>query len=306
MDTVPNTDAPATPAQPPLLPRDTGQPPLLSHENDPDWVAHAAMQKVIDQKTQDGSLVPSASPAQQGTLYDINSFLKYLNVNQAVVPPFKGAAVSDGGWFDQASQAIGGTEGFDGRAYHGVYSPLRKPGDIHVKPGEVNANTASEVSIGYGYNLTGNKDSRDVFKSQLGFSDSDYDAVLNGQKSITPDQALQLRGYMIYQANAYLSNMVKAPLTDYQRAALVSMVYNFGPGGFRKTGIPDAINKGETPAQVAQLIQNASPNQKKLQSRRNAEAQLFLGTKGGASLVAATQSNYLSPQSAGADEPEGS
>lgn len=291
-----------TPEQPPIIP--SAQPPILQDPGlhpdvDPDQIAHTAMKQVIDKQTQQGSLKVPNTPIPGATTYNVDSFLNYLHMNQADVPPFKGAAVPQGGWFDQASQAIGGTEGFEGRAYWGIYAPERQTHGIFVKPGQVNANTKSEVSIGFGYNLTGNKDSRDVFKKQLGFSDADFDGVLNGTKEITPDEALKLRSLKIYEMNGYLNAYVKVPLQDYQRAALVSMVYNFGPGGFKKTGIPDALNAGKSPQEIAQLILRASPNQPKLQSRRQAEAQLFLGAKNGASMLARTTSNYTQPAQVG-------
>lgn len=260
----------------------------------------AALQSQIDQKTLSGELRTQKQvdqqPATAGASWSLPSFFTYLKDNQAVTAPFPGAQQPNGGWFDQASKAIGGTEGFEGRAYHGAYSPLRKPGAPFVKPGEVVPGMKSEVSIGYGYNLTGNTDSRQVFSKVLGIGDKQFDDILNGSAEITPAQGEKLREYTIRQMNGYLDHYVKAPLTDYQRAALVSMVYNFGPGSFNKTGIPDAINSGKSPQEVAQMIVNASPAQPKLKGRRQAEAQLFLGVNDGASLVANTTTNYTKPQ----------
>ncbi|HEF4732931.1 hypothetical protein KTE71_13285 [Burkholderia multivorans] len=264
---------------------------------DPAQITHDALQNIIDAKTMSGELrvqrQVSDQPATAGALWDLPSFFQYLKENTSVVPPFPGADQDGNGWFAQADKAIGGTEGFEGRAYHGVYSPLRKPGDIFVKPGQVTSHTTSEVSIGYGYNLTGNRDSRQVFQKVLGIDSAGYDKIINGQASITPEQGLRLRQYMIYQANAQLDHLIDhKPLTDYQRAALVSMLYNFGYGNFKKTGIPDLVKQGADPQVIAQKIRGASSSQKALQARRNAEANLFLGVKGAAMQVAATTSNY--------------
>ncbi|KVL67362.1 glycoside hydrolase family protein [Burkholderia ubonensis] len=264
---------------------------------DPAQITHNALQNIIDAKTMGGELrvqrQVDAQPATAGPLWDLPSFSQYLKENAAVVPPFPGAAQDGGGWFAQADKAIGGSEGFEGRAYHGVYSPLRKPGDPFVKPGQVSDATQSEVSIGYGYNLTGNPDSRQVFQKVLGIGSADFDRIRNGEEGISPEQGLKLRQYMIYQANAQLDHLIGGKLlTDHQRAALVSMVYNFGPGNFQKTGIPTAIKAGEDPQAVAQKIRTASSRQRALSARRKAEANLFLGVNGAAEQVAATTSNY--------------
>lgn len=264
-------------------------------ETNPQAIMSQALQSQIDQRTMSGELRVQQQVAQQpaaGTSWDLPSFFSYLKDNKAVVPQFQGAQQPAGGWFDQASQAIGGTEGFESKAYHGVYSPLRQQGDIYVKPGQFQPGMKSEVSIGYGYNLSGNRDSEQVFQNVLGIDKDRYTKIVNGEDGITPAEDMKLRDYMIYQANASLDRMVNKPLADYQRAALVSMVYNFGPGGFAKTGIPAAINAGADPQKIAQMIQAASPAQPKLKSRRQAEAQLFLGVNGAAQMLASTTSNY--------------
>ncbi|OXJ32677.1 hypothetical protein CFB82_20035 [Burkholderia sp. HI2714] len=278
-----------TPTQQPGLPADQSL--------DPSQITHDALQNIIDTKTMSGELrvqrQVADQPATAGALWDLPSFFQYLKENTSVVPPFPGAAQDGNGWFSQADKAIGGTEGFEARAYHGVYSPLRKPGDIFVKPGQVSDATKSEVSIGYGYNLTGNADSRQVFQKVLGIDSAGFDAIRDGRQGITPEQGLKLRQYMIYQVNAQLDHLVgNKPLPDYQRAALVSMLYNFGYGNFQKTGIPDLVKKGADPQVVAQKIRGASSSQKALQVRRNAEANLYLGVNGAATQVASTTSNY--------------
>lgn len=288
---IDNTTTPMTPADAQVS---QGVP---NPDLDPSQLAHNALQNIIDAKTMSGELrvqrQVADQPATAGALWDLPSFFQYLKENTSVIPPFPGASQDGNGWFAQADKAIGGTEGFEGRAYHGVYSPLRKPGDIFVKPGQVNDQTTSEVSIGYGYNLTGNRDSRQVFQKVLGIDSDGYDKIRAGQASITPEQGLKLRQYMIYQVNSQLDTLLgKKALTDYQRAALVSMLYNFGYGNFRKTGIPDAIKNGADPQKIATMIRGASSSQKALQPRRNAEANLFLGVNGASTQLASTVSNY--------------
>ncbi|OAI62804.1 hypothetical protein RSP795_10210 [Ralstonia solanacearum] len=247
----------------------------------PENVMSEALQSQIDQQYRSGELRVQKQVEQQPINpkagWDLNSFMTYLKGNKAVTPPFQGADVPRGGWFDQASTAIGGTEGFEGRAYHGIYSPQRKPGDIYVKPGQFVEGQKDEVSIGYGWNLSANTNSRSVFRDVLGIPDERYNRIVNGQDALSPAEGARLRDYAIYQANAGLDRMVSKPLSDHQRAALVSMVYNFGPRGFAATGVPEAINKGISDQEVAKLIFNSSPQKKKLASRRAFEANLYLG-----------------------------
>lgn len=246
-----------------------------------DNVMSDALQAQIDQQYQSGELRVMKQVEQQPVNpkagWNLDSFLTYMKGNKAVTPPFQGAEVPKGGWFDQAATAIGGTEGFEGRAYHGIYSPARKPGDIYVKPGQFVEGQKDEVSIGYGWNLAANPNSRSVFKDVLGIPDERYNRIVNGQDALSPAEGARLRDYAIYQANAGLDRLVTKPLNDHQRAALVSMVYNFGPRGFAATGIPAAINKGASDQEIATLISNSSPQQKKLANRRAFEANLYLG-----------------------------
>jgi GH24 family phage-related lysozyme (muramidase) len=281
-----DTTSPNVEALPPAPPPDTN----------PDYVLSRAIDDNVNQQVSAGSLFLNQVNQQQGQhapLWDLNSFMNYMTNNKPSAPPFPGAP--QGPWVAMANEAIGGTEGLAERAYWGVYSKNRKPGDIYVKPGQVNADTKDEVSIGYGYNITGNglDASRKLF-GQIGIDSTRFDQIVNGQGTITPDEALRLREVKIQEMNGYLNNLIdNKPLKDNQRAALVSMVYNFGPGGFKKTGIPDLIKQGASDQVVADAIANASNGQKALQGRRRAEAMLYAGVNGGVQQVANTQSNYL-------------
>ena len=105
-------------------------------------------------------------------------------------------------------------------------------------------------------------------------------------------QAEKLMEVGIYRANGYVDHYVKRDLKDHERAALVSLMYNLGPGGFKARGIAEAINSGASSDKVAEMIRNASPSAKKLQPRRAAEANLWLGVAG-SNMLAQTDSNGL-------------
>ncbi|MDR5812017.1 hypothetical protein QCE62_00245 [Caballeronia sp. LZ033] len=304
MDTTPQppilndpwTEAPAADGKPPIL-RDPRQELAVPPRNtDPEHVLSQAIDDNVNQQVSAGSLFLNQVNQQQGEhgpLWSLQSFLDHMTNNTPSAPPFPGAP--QGPWVSMANEAIGGTEGLAERAYWGVYSKNRKPGDIYVKPGQVTADTKDEVSVGYGYNITGNgiENSRKLF-AQIGIDSARFDKIINGEGTISPDEALRLREVKIQEMNGYLNNLTgNAPLKDNQRAALVSMVYNFGPGGFKKTGIPDLIKQGASDQTVANAIANASPNQKALQGRRKAEAMLYAGVNGAVQQVASTQSNYL-------------
>ncbi|SPA50609.1 glycoside hydrolase family protein [Cupriavidus taiwanensis] len=256
----------------------------------PENVMSNAMQQVAQERFQSGEL---RTPPPPKTLWDPQKFFDYLGGAKAITQPFRGAKAPQGGWLDMVKQGVAGSEGFESRAYHGVFSPKRRPGDIYVRPGDYVDGQKDEVSIGYGWNIPGNPDSEKVFKEVLGIDADGFKAIKSGTGTITQGQADKLLEYGIYRANGYVDHMVKRDLKDHERAALVSLMYNLGPGGFKARGIAEAINSGASPEKVGEMIRNSSPSAKKLQPRRAAEANLWLGVAGASKSLASTESNGL-------------
>ncbi|MDM0006448.1 hypothetical protein QTI51_09590 [Variovorax sp. J22G73] len=190
--------------------------------------------------------------------WDMDSINSFMRDNAAVTQPFQGAKTVSGNWIDQTKSYLG-AEGFVGSVY-------KDPKGYRT--------------IGRGWNLDAHSDaeSRAAF-AQAGISD--YDAIISGKRSMTVAEGDQLRDVAIYGYNKLLDQLITVPLEDYQRAPLVSMIYNFGQKGLKNTGIPDAINRGEDPHKIAEMIANAGSVRDKaikgLPLRRRVEADGYLG-----------------------------
>lgn len=103
-------------------------------------------------------------------------------------------------------------------------------------------------------------------------------------RTITLDQASALLDADTKEAQACVAQNVSAPLTDNQRAALVSFVFNVGCGAFTNSTMLQDINAGNFDAATAEfekwdhvhdpstgaLVESAG-----LKTRRLAEAALF-------------------------------
>ena len=260
---------------------------MIPDNADPANVMDQALQDRINLMNQQGVTQTDAWNRQSNYKpaggWDIGAFQSYLQDNRAVNPPFNGAPQLSGGWQDQATQLISGGEGFSGNLYHDPKEPLYNRADNGYKPGQYTGAPSQNATIGYGFNISahGTEQSRQIFNQVLGIPGDQFDQILQGNSQLTQAQGQQLRDYTIQTFNNKLQQQVKVPLQDYQRAALLSMMYNFGEGGFHATGIPDAINQGASPIQIANMIRNAGSAKDKsiagLNTRRAIEAMTYLG-----------------------------
>ena len=101
--------------------------------------------------------------------------------------------------------------------------------------------------------------------------------VYKGQK-ITRDQAEAALEYDLGEAEAIVLRLVKVPLTDGQRGALTSFVFNVGEGNFSKSTLLKRLNAGDydaVPGQLAKWVKNDGKTMKGLVNRRAAEAGLW-------------------------------
>lgn len=115
------------------------------------------------------------------------------------------------------------------------------------------------------------------------------DEIKNGT-SITREQGEARLKTEAAKADEFVSQKFTATLSEDQRTALISLVYNVGPGNIG-SGLTNAINSGDT-AKAGQLIamynNSTNPADKEgLTARRNAERALYEG-KGSAPNASAT------------------
>lgn len=95
---------------------------------------------------------------------------------------------------------------------------------------------------------------------------------------MTQAQAHALLQEDIKVAEAYVKRYVKVPLNGNQFAALVSLVYNIGPGNFQKSTLLDQINQGNYARASSEFLRWERVGIRKvkgLSKRRAAEKQLF-------------------------------
>lgn len=237
-------------------------------------VADKVLQAQVDKMTAAGELnfTNWAGAARPATGWNLEAFQGLMQNGTASTPPFVGAQTAMP-WMKQAKDVIGGAEGNEAYAYHGLLSSKRKDG-VQVKEGH---GSTEEVSVGYGFNL-GQPGGRQLYESAIGSNGPSFEDVFNGRKPITAENAEQLRDYMILQKNALVDKATgHSPLRDHQRAALVSLAYNGNSGGLKVIG--DAIKAKRPDAEIADLIRKTGTLGGKLQNRRNHEAALYMGAQ---------------------------
>lgn len=216
--------------------------------------------------------------------WNLDSFREFRRSANQSTPPFPGSEntmTANGGWLDQARTLIGGSEGFESKLYRDPLDPERKTIGKYISgDGYRDGDAAQNATIGFGWNVSANPDTAAVFERELGINKDDFARVKRGELGLTRPQAEKLRDYAIIQRNAVLDRMLTRPVKDHQRAALLSLQYNFSPAGFKNLGVIQAINEGKPDTEVAALIARGGPNPKPvLAERRRYEAQLYLGTK---------------------------
>lgn len=108
-----------------------------------------------------------------------------------------------------------------------------------------------------------------------------YGHKLGSQTSfnhITKIEAERLLANDMQIAARYVDKLVKRPLTDAQRCALVDFVFNLGGGAFKRSTLLKRLNKrqdGLVPAQLLRWVRGGGMVLPGLVTRRLAEAKLF-------------------------------
>lgn len=113
-------------------------------------------------------------------------------------------------------------------------------------------------TIGYGHLI------KDTEKFQDGISNSEAELILASDISL---------------ANQALTRLVHAPLNPYQRAALVSFIFNVGAGAFQASSLRQKLNRREYQATAEQFplwVHGGGRILPGLVRRRHNEKALFL------------------------------
>ncbi|MFV0411294.1 MAG: lysozyme [Paracoccus sp. (in: a-proteobacteria)] len=95
---------------------------------------------------------------------------------------------------------------------------------------------------------------------------------------ITPEQARAALDNDLAEVEDILNRLVRVPLTDGQRGALTSFVFNVGEGQFAKSTLLKMLNSGNydaVPEQLARWVYNDGRKSQGLVNRRAAEVGLW-------------------------------
>ena len=96
--------------------------------------------------------------------------------------------------------------------------------------------------------------------------------------TITKERAEELLREDVKRFEGYVDRLVKVPLTQGQHDALVSFVYNLGPGALEKSTLLDQLNRGDYDSAAEQFDRWVFAGGQKLAGlvrRRAAERALF-------------------------------
>lgn len=118
------------------------------------------------------------------------------------------------------------------------------------------------------------KDSVGVWTIGVGHTSAAGDPKVTPGMVITESEALEIFDRDLRQYEAAVDGSVKVPLADHERDALVSLCYNIGPGGFRKSTFLKRLNEGDRAGCAKAIMSWVKPPE--VTSRRTAERDQFL------------------------------
>lgn len=107
---------------------------------------------------------------------------------------------------------------------------------------------------------------------------SDENLKVSKGVSVTPEEAEELLREDISEASTAVGVYVTVPLTEHQRAALISFVFNVGINAFKSSTLLRLLNQGDYDAVPEQLLRWVFDNGKRVQglaNRRVAEGALW-------------------------------
>lgn len=142
-------------------------------------------------------------------------------------------------------------------------------------------------SIGYGFNLTRNKQ---LFLDTLGATEEEYQDALDGDLALTPQQIASLHEAAVSQFETQVDRWYKdVDLRAHERKAIVSLAFNNPSMISPKTRFFKAVKEGDREAAIKEILYRSNATKLPgLFTRRYSEALMFAGD---ASLVP-TQSEY--------------
>lgn len=92
---------------------------------------------------------------------------------------------------------------------------------------------------------------QDISKKAIGWGFNDPSLVKRGKMSREEADKI-LNGY-VSSVDGYINTVVKVPLTDNQRAALIVFIYNIGSGNFSSSTLLKKLNNREYTAVASEI-----------------------------------------------------
>jgi lysozyme len=121
---------------------------------------------------------------------------------------------------------------------------------------------------------TAYKDSVGIWTIGVGHTSAAGPPTVTPGLVITQAEALDIFARDLVQYEAAVDQAVTVPMADHERDALVSICYNIGPGGFRKSTFVKRLNAGDRAGCAAAIMSWRKPSE--IISRRTAERDQFL------------------------------
>lgn len=130
------------------------------------------------------------------------------------------------------------------------------------------------------------QDTRKVWTIGYGHTGTVNGVPVGAGMTITPQQAEELFKARLPEFENAVRSSVKQPLTQNQYDALVSLAYNIGANGFKKSGIVRMLNLGDYQGAADKLLEYSKERDPKtnqlrfnqgLLNRREKERAMFLG-----------------------------
>lgn len=143
---------------------------------------------------------------------------------------------------------------------------------------KTSANGLAFVAKEEGNILKAYQDVKGVWTIGVGHTSAAGEPKVYKGLTITKEQSLDILSRDIEKVEKQVLSVVKVPLTQNQFDALVSLVFNIGPGGFGNSTTLKKLNakdyKGAADAML--MWQNSGANKGVLLGRRKRERELFL------------------------------
>lgn len=150
----------------------------------------------------------------------------------------------------------------------------------------ISSNGIKALKGSEGLKLKAYQDQKGVWTIGYGHTGKVGNKPVGAGMTITNEQAEELFRQRLPEFENAVRSSVKVPITQNQYDVLVSLAYNIGPNGLRKSSVIEKLNKGDTIGAANELLEYnkvTNPETKRKEfnkgvfNRRVREREMFLG-----------------------------